>query len=70
MWNIQRMSFYVENLHLYNNFFVRVYTCNAAQRNSKDCKCISGARERVPNESFMMNLQPLKIRMSRYPTSH
>ena len=24
MWNIQRMSFYVENLHLYNNFFVRV----------------------------------------------
>ncbi len=25
MWNIQRMSFYVENLHLYNNFFVRVY---------------------------------------------
>ncbi len=26
MWNIQRMSFYVENLHLYNNFFVRVYT--------------------------------------------
>ncbi len=25
MWNIQRMSFYVEYLHLYNNFFVRVY---------------------------------------------
>ncbi len=24
MWNIQRMSFYVENLHLHNNFFVRV----------------------------------------------
>ncbi len=25
MWNIQRMPFYVENLHLYNNFFVRMY---------------------------------------------
>ena len=25
MWNIQRMSFYVENRHLYNNFFVRVF---------------------------------------------
>ncbi len=25
IWKIQRMSFYVENLHLYNNFFVRVY---------------------------------------------
>ncbi len=24
MWYTQRMSFYVENLHLYNNFFVRV----------------------------------------------
>ncbi len=24
VWNIQRMSFYVENLHQYNNFFVRV----------------------------------------------
>ncbi len=25
MWNIQRISFYVENLHLYNNFFVIVW---------------------------------------------
>ncbi len=25
MWNIQRMSFYVENLHLYNDFFGRVW---------------------------------------------
>ncbi len=24
MWNIQRMSFYVENVHLHNNFFMRV----------------------------------------------
>ncbi len=25
MWNIQCMSFYVENLHRYNNFIGRVY---------------------------------------------
>ncbi len=27
MWNVQRMSFYVENLHQYNNFFGRVLSC-------------------------------------------
>ncbi len=32
MWNIQRMSFYVENLHHYNNFFGRVQTMTLWQR--------------------------------------
>ncbi len=36
MWNIQRMSFYAENLHLYNNFFVRVQSTSPTQFSSTD----------------------------------
>ncbi len=45
MWNMQRMSFYVENLHLYNNFFVKVYGKSMGEKSilgiSRDLRMIS-----------------------------
>ena len=34
MWNFQRMSFYVETLHQFNNFFGRVQSSVLVVRNS------------------------------------
>ncbi len=45
MWNIQRMSFYVENLHRYNDFFGRVWDLPVSH--AEGCRGGHGSRPQV-----------------------
>ncbi len=65
MWNFQRMSFYVESLHQFNNFFGRVKTQPEVARKWLDMKkktCRHDLKEKVQVQVLQFNHMFSEIR--------